>query len=210
MLTVFRSILQTWNLYKFKKGFRRLNQHNSVVVKNVFDIKKVTIGNFTYGELNVLMWSNPNQKLTIGSFCSIAKNVVFILGGNHRTDFVTSFPIETFILNKPNYKNEELTKGPITIKDDVWIGYGSTILSGITVGQGAVIATNTTVTKDVPPYAIVGGNPAKIIRFRFNDDQIAKLLKLDYSKFNQSFVVKHLSLFQENGSISELLKYSDL
>ena len=83
---------------------------------------------------------------------------------------------------------EAISKGDIIVDDDVWIGYGATILSGVHIGQGAVIAAGAVVTKDVPPYAIVGGVPAKVIKYRFSPEIIQQLMKLDYSKLTEDMI----------------------
>jgi acetyltransferase-like isoleucine patch superfamily enzyme len=105
------------------------------------------------------------------------------LGGEHRTDYVTTYPFgylhtNIFQLNR-QYENK-FSKGNVVIGHDVWIGDNATIMSGITVGDGAVIANNSHVVKDVEPYSIVGGNPAKILRYRFSTEQIEKLLKIKW------------------------------
>lgn len=121
--------------------------------------------------------------LTIGSFCSIANNCQIYLGGNHRIDWVTTYPFghtRQNIFPKFNGKGHPTTKGDVIIGNDVWIGNNVTIMSGVTIGDGAVIACNSHVVKNVEPYSIVGGNPAKFIKFRFTDDQIAALLRIKW------------------------------
>ena len=133
----------------------------------------------TYGlnNLNVRSWGE-GAKFYIGSFCSIADNVQLFLGGNHRTDWVTTYPFGH--INKDVFgwhgDGHPATKGDIVIGNDVWLGSGCTIMSGVTIGDGAVVAANAKVVKDVPPYAIVGGNPAKVIKRRFTEEQISALL----------------------------------
>lgn len=124
----------------------------------------------TYGKPKILFESDAN--LEIGKFCSIADNVTILLGGEHKLDTISSFP---FSLEKNRF-----SKGDVIIGNDVWIGYGATILSGVSIGDGAVIAANSIVTKDVEPYAIVGGVPAKTIKYRFDEKTIDKLLKLKW------------------------------
>ena len=85
-----------------------------------------------------------------------------------------------------------MSKGDITVDNDVWIGYGATIMSGVHIGQGAIVAAGAVVTKDVPPYAIVGGVPAKVIKYRFEPELIKELLKIDYSKLTKEKVEKHI------------------
>jgi acetyltransferase-like isoleucine patch superfamily enzyme len=142
----------------------------------------VEVGDFTYGKPKVLHWDN-NTKLKIGKFCSIADGVVFILGGNHRSDWVTTYPFSALPQEWPEAKDisgHPSTKGDIIIGNDVWIGYGAVILSGVKVGDGAVIGAMSVVRKDVSPYTIVTGNPAEEVKKRFDVDTIEKLLKLKW------------------------------
>lgn len=112
----------------------------------------------TYGaeKIQVFQW-NEGAKCKIGKYCSIADNVKVFLGGDHMVNWVTTHPF--------TYKST--TKGDINIGNDVWISHGVTIMSGVTIGDGAIVAANSHVVKDVEPYTIVGGNPAKYIRHRF-------------------------------------------
>jgi acetyltransferase-like isoleucine patch superfamily enzyme len=139
------------------------------------------IGEYTYGHPTVLY---PNGKLKIGKFCSIAWNVTIFLGGNHRIDWIATYPFPTPDGRWPKVQEREheylATKGDVTIGNDVWIGSDVTIMSGLTIGDGAVIGTGSVVTRDVEPYAIVAGNPAKLLRKRFTEDQIATLLEVKW------------------------------
>ncbi|MDD6071629.1 MAG: CatB-related O-acetyltransferase [Clostridiales bacterium] len=135
----------------------------------------VKVGNYTYGNLYVHI-SNTERQLTIGNYCSIAENVCFVLNSDHPLHSISTFPIKTIVLGLSN--DEAISKGDIIVDDDVWIGYGATIMSGVHFGQGAVVAAGAVVTKDVPPYAIVGGVPAKVIKYRFEPEMIEELLKL--------------------------------
>lgn len=142
----------------------------------------ITVGRFTYGadEINIRQW-NEGANLKIGSFCSIGQSVTIFLGGNHRVDWVSTFPFgHVFVdeLGGSNIKGHPATKGDVTIGNDVWIGEGTTMMSGITIGDGVVIAANSTITKNVAPYSIVGGNPGKFLKYRFDADVIGLLLKL--------------------------------
>jgi acetyltransferase-like isoleucine patch superfamily enzyme len=136
----------------------------------------MSFGKYTYGNPNIY-WKNKNAKLVVGNFCSIADNVNIYLGGNHRTDWVTTYPfghVHKNIFNNFNGLGHPSTKGDVIIGNDVWIGGNVTIMSGVTIGYGAVIANNSHVVKDVYPYSLVGGNPAKLIKYRFTPEQIEK------------------------------------
>ena len=137
------------------------------------------IGEHTYGHPEVLSWDDKTR-LTIGKYCSIAEGVTIILGGGHRVDWVTTYPLSVFFDELGSCEGHPLTKGDLEIGHDVWVGYGATILSGIHIGDGAVIAARAVVTRDVPPYAIVAGNPARIIKYRFDTETIAELLELKW------------------------------
>lgn len=123
------------------------------------------------------------DKLIIGKFCMIASDATFIMnGGNHLTEATTSYPFAIFGEAWENAMDGKSypTKGDTVIGNDVWIGYGATIMPGITIGDGAIIASKSVVTKDIEPYTIVGGNPAKRIKKRFSEETITKLLELQW------------------------------
>lgn len=138
-----------------------------------------SVGDFTYGLPEILMWGNDG-KLFIGKYCSIGGYVKIILGGNHRADWVTTYPFSYFRDDAKHIPGHPYSNGDIVIGNDVWIGLGCTILSGVTIGDGAILAAHSVITKDVAPYAIVGGNPARLIRNRFSDEQIASLLAISW------------------------------
>lgn len=111
---------------------------------------------------------------------SIAPDVHFILSGNHQTETLFTYPIQSLLTNG-HCPKDSVSKGAVIIEDEVWIGYGALILSGVTIGKGSIIAAGSVVTRDVPPYAIVGGNPAKIIRYRL-PREVIELVKDTYLK----------------------------
>jgi len=135
-------------------------------------------------------------KFILGNFCSIAGGVNIFLGNNHRTDWVTTYPFGCINKDVFNTFNEwyTQTKGDVIIGNDVWIGSFSTIMSGVTIGDGAVIAANSHVVKNVEPYSIVGGNPAKFIKYRFNKDQIEKLLEIKWWYWDDEKINKYIPL----------------
>jgi virginiamycin A acetyltransferase len=162
-------------------------------LKNIITNPNIIVGDYTYYddfedvhnfEKNVKYLFDFNQdRLIIGKFCMIASDVKFIMnGGNHLTDAISSYPFAIFGNGWEHAMENRVypQKGDIEIGNDVWIGYHATILAGITIGDGAIVAANATVVKDVAPYSIVGGNPAYEIKKRFADDKIAALLNMKW------------------------------
>lgn len=182
-------------LYFFRKKYRRLNSHNLTTIMNVCDLSKVIVGKKTYGELHVTDWSPADTKLYIGSYCSIAPNVRFLLGGEHSLNTISTYPFKVQVFGE---SREASSKGDIIVKDDVWIGDGAIICSGVTIGQGAVIAAGSVVTKNVEPYALVGGNPAHFIKWRFDEFCRHRLCVTDIVKLFDSFTKEDLNLMYEN------------
>lgn len=128
-------------------------------------------------------------------------------GGEHRSDWMSTYPFNVFLKEDfENIKGHPATKGQVTIGNDVWIGSGATILSGVTIGDGAVIGTNALVAGDVPSYAIYAGNPAKLIRYRFDDEVIAKLKEMKWWDWNYELIYKAIPLLQ-NGEIDKLWEF---
>lgn len=196
-----RRLMILIRLVIFGWKWRKKNCHNSTEAKSFFPENLVFVGNYSYGDLNVVSF-NTNSKLFIGNFCSIAQNVYFLLDAGHPMQNISTFPFKvSFSLEE----YEATSKGNIVIDDDVWIGYGATILSGVHIGQGAVIAAGAVVTKDVPPYAIVGGVPAKVLKYRFPQEIIEKLMKVDYSKLDKDLIQNHVDdLYQELKAANQL------
>lgn len=193
-------------LFYCKIRWRKRNRHNYTIAVNCFNPDTVKVGKMTYGELNIRHFGNPYEKVEIGSFCSIAQGCVFLTGGEHELYTLSTYPFKTKI-GLAEYE-ENSCKGKIIIGDDVWIGYGCTILSGVHIGQGAVIAAGTVVNKDVPPYAIVGGVPARIIKYRFDMDIVNNMKKLDYNKLRLDLIKKNVdelySTIQDVSDVNEL------
>ena len=156
---------------------------------------------YTYGLENIKVrdWGE-GADVKVGSFCSIADNVTIFIGGNHRADWVTTYPFGHINQNVFPWhgKGHPATKGDVVIGNDVWIGSGSTILSGIRIGDGTVIAANSVVVKDIPAYAIAGGNPAKVLKMRFSRKQIDKLLQNPWWELSDSRINDLIPLLCSN------------
>lgn len=152
------------------------------------------IGKETYGNPEVLAWGSTST-LRIGSYCSIGGGVRILLGGNHRTDWVTTFPFPARWPEAAAIAGHPSSNGDVLIEHDVWIARHAVILSGVTIHTGAVIGCNSVVGRDVPPYTIVAGNPARPIRKRFSEERIARLLACKWWELDRKYIVTLLPLF---------------
>ena len=187
------------------------NYDNLCFLKNIIKNPNIRVGDFTYYddfedvenfEKNVKYhFDFTGDKLIIGKFCMIASGVKFIMNGaNHLTDSLSTYPFAIFgngwekAMDGRFYPN----KGDIVIGNDVWIGYNATIMAGVKIGDGAIIATNSTVVKDVEPYAIVGGNPATEIKKRFSKPTIEKLLELKWWDWDIEKITKNIQNLTNN------------
>lgn len=149
------------------------------------------IGTGTYGDFKVLSWGE-GATLTIGSYSSIADGVKIFLGGEHRMDWVTTYPFSALWQSARQYSGHPKTKGNVLIGSDVWIGTEAIIFSGITIGDGAVIGARAVVTKNVAPYSVVAGNPARVVKFRFDEKTMERLLALKWWNWHESQITKAL------------------
>ncbi len=174
-------------------------------LKNVVKNPNIIVGDYTYYddfenvenfEKNVKYhFDFIDDKLIIGKFCMIASDVKFIMNGaNHLTDSLSTYPFAIFGNGWENAMDGKSypKKGNINIGNDVWIGYNATIMAGVTIGDGAIIATNSTVIKDVEPYSIVGGNPAKEIKKRFSKETITKLLETQWWNWDIEKITRNI------------------
>lgn len=181
-------------------GYERL-----CFLKNIITRPNIQVGDYTYYddfedvhnfEKNVKYhFEFTGDQLVIGKFCMIASDVTFIMNGaNHLTESVSAYPFAIFggdwqqAMDGKTYP----TKGDTTVGHDVWLGYKATIMSGVTIGNGAIIAAHSVVTKDVAPYTIVGGNPAKVIKQRFSDAVVSKLQNAEWWHWPQEKITKHV------------------
>ena len=149
------------------------------------------------------------SKIDIGKYTSIGKGLTLFLNENHQFDLVTSYPfghLHTDVFpNIDSKKTQGYGNGDIIIQNDVWIWENTTIMSGITIGNGAIIAANTHVINDCPPYSIVGGNPGKILKYRFNDEQINNLLKIKWWDLDESIINEKMNLLLDK-NIDKFIK----
>lgn len=172
----------------------------------------ILTGRHSYGIENIKLLSwDEGADLFIGGFCSIGPNQKVFLGGNHRTDWVTTYPfghtaLESFPLGCVNGSGHPATKGHVVIENDVWIGEGSTIMSGVTISSGSVVAAQSVVVKDVEPYTIVGGNPAKVIKNRFSPLHCQRLLEIKWWDRSDEDINKIVPLLQQEPTADNLVQ----
>ncbi len=179
-------------------------------IKNFVKSPNIIVGDYSYYddlidpegfERNVL-YNYGSDCLIIGKFCAIATNVKFIMNGaNHKLDGISTFPFPTFghgwekamdkVMNLPS-------RGDTIVGNDVWIGYEAVIMPGVKIGNGAVIAAKSVVTKDVPPYTVVGGNPARLIKQRFSDAEVAQLLEIKWWDWDIEKITRNIDKIMES------------
>ena len=202
------------------KIYPRIGDRETVYLKNVIDNPNIQIGDYTiYNDFvhdpreflkNNVLYHYPINKdrLIIGKFCSIACGAKFLFNSaNHKMASLSTYTFPLFFeewgLEKENVAQAWDQKGDIIIGNDVWIGYEAVILSGVTIGDGAVIGCRAVVTKDVPPYTIVGGVPAKPIRKRFDEETIKELQKIKWWDWTEEKIAGKIPAIQA-GDLEEL------
>jgi len=154
-------------------------------------------GKYTYGHDKIEVVRPEQYKVIIGNFCSIASGCKIFLNANHRRDWITTYPfghINTNVFDSFDGSGHPTCKGDVIIGNDVWISSNVTIMSGIKIGDGAIIANNSHVVRDVEPYTIVGGNPSKYICHRFDQPTIKKLLQIKWWDWDDSKINQYLPL----------------
>lgn len=203
-----------------KQIYPRTGDKETIYLKHVITNPYITVGDFTmYNdfvndptlfEKNNVLYHYPinHDKLQIGKFCSIACGAKFLFNSaNHTLSSLSTYPFPLFFeewnLDKKNVTQSWDNKGDIIIGNDVWIGYEAVILAGVSIGDGAIIGTRAVVTKDVPPYTIVGGVPAKPIKKRFSDETISSLLSIQWWNWSKEKISKNIKAIQA-GKIDEL------
>ena len=203
-----------------KQIYPRTGDKETIYLKHVITNLYITVGDFTmYNdfvndptlfEKNNVLYHYPinHDKLQIGKFCSIACGAKFLFNSaNHTLSSLSTYPFPLFFeewgLEKKDVTNAWDNKGDIIIGNDVWIGYEAVILAGVTIGDGAIIGTRAVVTKDVPPYTIVGGVPAKPIKKRFSEETISVLLEIQWWNWSEKRIAKNIGAIQ-SGNIEQL------
>ena len=164
---------------------------------------QVSVGDYTYGFRPESFFSyHPDDRVRIGKFCSLADGVKFVFG-HHPTNQVATYPFRALCCGYASYYDAK-SKGHIEIGNDVWIGLNVIILSGVKIGDGAVIAAGSVVTKSIPAYSIYGGVPAKFIKHRLHDDHISELLKIKWWNWPIEKIRENEALFY--GDVDEFIK----
>lgn len=194
---IFKRIFRPIKFIIFFIKYKINNRHNLTMPKyppssiDFFNLKSVKVWRYTYWILDVHMRWRKWEELIIGDYCSIAYDVTFILWGNHSYKTLLTFPLGIHNNIPWAEEKEAYTNGKIEVGDDVWIWTWAKIMSWVTIGQWAIIAAYAVVTKSVPPYAIVWWVPAKVISYRFSEEIIEKLIKIDFKKIPISKLLKN-------------------
>lgn len=203
-----------------KQIYPRTGDKETIYLKHVITNPNITVGDFTmYSDFvndptlfenNNVLYHYPinHDKLQIGKFCSIACGAKFLFNSaNHTLSSLSTYPFPLFFeewgLEKKDVTNAWDNKGDIVIGNDVWIGYEAVVLAGVTIGDGAIIETRAVVTKNVPPYTIVGGVPAKPIKKRFSEETISALLEIQWWNWSKERIARNIGAIQ-CGNIEQL------
>lgn len=158
----------------------------------------------TYGIPSIISF-DKRSTVSVGKYVSIASNVTFLLGANHVTGLVTTYPIDRIDATKDTSDSNEI--GNLEIENDVWIGYGVTIIGGIKIGNGAIIAAGAVVVDEVSPYSVVGGVPAKVIKYRFSNEYIEKLQVIKWWNWDKKVIQERQSDIYSRDIESFIKKY---
>lgn len=203
-----------------KQIYPSTGDKETIYLKHVITNPNITVGDFTmYNDFvndptlfenNNVLYHYPinHDKLQIGKFCSIACGAKFLFNSaNHTLSSLSTYPFPLFFeewgLEKKDVTNAWDNKGDIVIGNDVWIGYEAVVLAGVTIGDGAIIGTRAVVTKNVPPYTIVGGVPAKPIKKRFSEETISALLEIQWWNWSKERIARNIGAIQ-CGNIEQL------
>lgn len=159
----------------------------------------LVMGRHSYGNPEIHLYRGSEAKVIIGNFTSISPDVIFITGGIYPSHWISTYPFRAlWHLNRAFEDGLPYNKGDIQVGSDIWIGTDAMILSGVHIGDGAIVAARSVITKDVPPYAIVGGVPAKVIKFRFDQDVIAQLLEIQWWNWSDEKIKEAINLLSSS------------
>ncbi|WP_187277303.1 MULTISPECIES: CatB-related O-acetyltransferase [unclassified Methylobacterium] len=193
-------------LHRLRSG-RNPNNETRIHLEKLVRAYGFSIGAYSYGRPKV-RFAESGRRLTIGRYCSIADKVEILLGGDHRLDWASTYPFAAMRGLWPEADapaDYHASRGDVSIGHDVWLGSGCMILSGVTVGHGAVVAARAVVARDVPPYAVVAGNPARVVRTRFDEAMVADLVACAWWDLPHATVARLVPLLQ-SGRIPELVE----
>lgn len=204
-------------LHRAKRTFQRMvaqvasfleSQKNAVVIHDLMERGLLVIGRHTHYSPKVFMFRGSECKVEIGSFCSVGPGVQIIAGGIHPPHWLSTFALRIRLHMDGAYEDGmPETRGDIVIGSDVWLGTDSVVLSGVTIGHGAIVAARSVVTRSVPPYAIVAGNPAKIVKYRFEPHIVDQLLKIAWWDWSDEKVREAVPLLSSPDAAGFLEKY---
>lgn len=182
-------------LLLFRRRWRRRFPESQIVPRNVFGADGVEVGRGSYGAVRVVT-SSENPRIRIGAWCSFA-DITVVCGNEHPMDRLTTYPFRAKLLRECG--GEGVPKGDrgVTICDDVWVGHNAVILDGVTLGRGCVVGAGAVVSKDVPPYGVAVGNPARVVKSRFPEEVVGRLLALDFERLDEGYARSHVgALYQ--------------
>lgn len=188
-----------------KIGLNTARPSRTFMINNP-DYQGFSIGEWTYGHPHVPQ-GDDGTTLRIGRFCSFASGVTILTGCNHRTDWISTYPFQQVYGPDRPLPFPSRSKGDVVIGHDVWVGVDALILSGVTIGNGAVIAARSVVTKDVPPYAIVAGSPARVVKYRFDEETIAALQAIAWWDWPQEKIEGALPLLMSSDLNAFIRRY---
>lgn len=207
-----RSIKGVWRRWRLRRAIGKLDKLLRGQARFAMTYPRHSMGVGSYGLPRVYDFDD-GTKLTIGSYTSIANDVHIFLGGYHRSDWVSQFPFPAFVEDVPELQalakagSHRWTRGNVVVGSDVWLGSGSAILSGVTIGNGAVVAARAVVTRDVPAFAVVAGNPARIVKWRFPEETRNELERIAWWNWPAD-EVRRISPLLCQPDLSALLTYA--
>jgi acetyltransferase-like isoleucine patch superfamily enzyme len=191
----------------FHKVFHKKVKRTSL--KDLYPDYEIGLWTYADGGLHVRKFGGDGT-LKIGAFSSIASGVKIFLGGEHNTDWVSTYPFNAFWKEAFRLSGHPRTKGDVVIGNDVWIGSEAVILSGVEIGNGAVVGLRSVVTQNIPPYAIAVGSPARVVRMRFDDKTISRLMVAKWWDLEETQIKNLLPLLMSSNIVDFLRVVEDL